>query len=69
MHCLAENAAMMRLARKQGMAIVTEAGETDAWLELPPADAGSHFGEVFEQRVALFDHALKQGRALLTRGK
>jgi GNAT superfamily N-acetyltransferase len=69
MHCLAENAAMMRLARKQGMAIVTEAGETDAWLKLPPADAGSHFGEVFEQRVALFDHALKRGRAWLGRGK
>lgn len=69
MHCLAENAAMMRLARKQGMAVVTEAGETDAWLQLPPADAGSHFGEVFEQRVALFDHALKQGRAWLGRGK
>jgi GNAT superfamily N-acetyltransferase len=69
MHCLTENAAMMRLARKQGMAIVTEAGESDAWLKLPPADAGSHFGEVFEQRVALFDHALKQGRAWLGRGR
>jgi len=59
MHCLTENAAMMRLARRQGMNIVTEAGEADAWLELPPADAGSHFGEVFAQRVALFDFALK----------
>ena len=69
MHCLAENTAMMRLARKQGMAIVTEAGESDAWLTLPPADAASHFGEVFEQRVALFDHALKRGRAWLGREK
>jgi len=59
MHCLTENAAMMRLARRQGMDIVTEAGEADAWLRLPPADAGSHFGEVFAQRVALFDYALK----------
>ena len=59
MHCLTENAAMMRLARRQGMAIVTEAGEADAWLKVPPADAGSHFGEVFAQRVALFDYALK----------
>jgi GNAT superfamily N-acetyltransferase len=69
MHCLTENGAMMRLARKQGMAIVTESGESDAWLELPPADAATHFGEVFEQRAALFDYALKQGRALLGRGK
>ncbi|HUQ76896.1 MAG TPA: GNAT family N-acetyltransferase [Burkholderiales bacterium] len=58
-HCLTENAAMMHLARRQGMEIVAEAGEADAWLRLPPADAGSHFGEVFAQRVALFDYALK----------
>ena len=59
MHCLTENAAMMRLARKQGMDIVAETGEADAWLKLPLADASSHFGEVFAQRVALFDYALK----------
>jgi GNAT superfamily N-acetyltransferase len=69
MHCLTENAAMMRIARKQGMAIVAAAGETDAWLQLPPADASTHFGEVFEQRVALFDYTLKQGRALLGQGR
>jgi hypothetical protein len=68
-HCLAENSAMMRLARKQGMQIVAAAGEADAWLGLPPADASSLFGAVFEQRVALFDYALKQGRALLIRGR
>ena len=59
MHCLKENAAMMHLARKQNMKIVTEAGEADAWLALAPADAASLFGEVFAQRVALFDYALK----------
>ena len=64
MHCLMENAAMMRLALRQGMDIVTEAGEADAWLRLRPPDAASHFGEVFEQRAALFDYALKS----LTRG-
>ena len=69
MHCLTENSAMMHLARKQGMEIVAEAGEADAWLRLAPADAATHFGEVFEQRVALFDYALKQGRAWLGPGK
>jgi GNAT superfamily N-acetyltransferase len=59
MHCLAENGAIMRLARKQGMQIVAEAGEADAKLRLPPADASSYLGAAFEQRVALFDHALK----------
>jgi GNAT superfamily N-acetyltransferase len=69
MHCLGENAAMMHLARKQQMALALEAGEADAWLRLPPADAASYFGEVFAQRVALFDHALKQGRAWLAPGR
>jgi len=69
MHCLTENSAMMHLARRQGMAIMTESGESDAWLELPRANAGSHFGEVFEQRAALFDYTLKQGRAWLAQGR
>jgi GNAT superfamily N-acetyltransferase len=59
MHCLAENEAILHLARKLGMDIVTDAPEADARLSLPPADASSFFGEVLEQRVALFDHALK----------
>jgi len=50
---------MMHLARKQGMRIVADAAEADAWLELARPDAGSYFGEVFAQRAALFDFALK----------
>jgi GNAT superfamily N-acetyltransferase len=69
MHCLTENGAMMHLARKQGMLVAAAAGEADAWLGLPPADASSLFGAVFEQRAALFDYALKQGRAWLAPGK
>jgi hypothetical protein len=69
MHCLTENSAMMHLARKQGMHIAAAAGEADAWLALPPADAASYLGEVFEQRAALFDYALKQGRAWLSPGR
>lgn len=69
MHCLTENAAMMHLARKQSMRVVCESGEADAWLALPRADAGSYFDEVFQQRVALFDAALKRGRAWLGPGK
>jgi GNAT superfamily N-acetyltransferase len=65
MHCLAENDAIMHLARKLGMDIVTDAPEADARLSLPPADASSLFGEVLEQRVALFDHALKTQSRLL----
>jgi hypothetical protein len=69
MHCLSENAPMLHLARKQGMVVAAAAGEADAWLGLPPADACSLFGAVFEQRAAQFDYALKQGRAWLTPGR
>lgn len=65
MHCLAENHAILHLARKLGMDIVTDAPEADARLRLPPADSSSLFGEVLEQRVALFDHALKAQSRLL----
>ncbi len=59
MHCLSENSTMMHMARQQGMEIVAKSGEADAWLKLAPADAASLMGEVFEQRVALFDYNLK----------
>ena len=59
MHCLAENGAMMHLARKQGMQIAAERGEADAYLELSPGDAASHANALFADRVALFDYALK----------
>lgn len=59
MHCLRENDTMMHVARKQGMRIVTQQGEADAWLALAPADASSHLHEAFAQQVALFDYALK----------
>ena len=67
MHCLVGNGAMMHLARKQRMRIDAGYGEADAWLKLPPADAASHFGEVFAQRVALWDFALKSQAAAVRR--
>ena len=59
MHCLRENGAMMHLARKQGMDLESATGEVDARLRLPPGDASTHFGEMFAQRLAMFDYALK----------
>ena len=59
MHCLRENAAMMHLARKQGMRVAVSAGEADAFLEIPRTDARSLAQGVMEEHVGLFDHALK----------
>lgn len=59
MHCLAENDAILHLARKQGMRIVAGSGEADARLELPPASPASIAQALFDERVGLFDYALK----------
>ena len=59
MHCLSENAAMMHIAQRAGMAVVVEMGEADAYLALPPANPMSVTSEVMNERLALFDYALK----------
>lgn len=59
MHCLSENAAMMHLARKQGMRIAAAGGEADAHLALPPASPSSIIQALLAERVGLFDYALK----------
>lgn len=58
-HCLAENGAMMAIARKNGMQIVRDAGEADAYLKLAPGDGASYTQEILQSRWALFDYALK----------
>ena len=67
MHCLSENATMMRIARRAGMAIVVDTGEADAWLALPPPDAASVANEFAADQVALFDYALKAQVASIAR--
>ena len=59
MHCLRENAAIVHIAQRVGMQIVTESGDADAHLELLPASAGSIADELVDDRVALYDYALK----------
>jgi GNAT superfamily N-acetyltransferase len=59
MHCLSENAAILRIAQRAGMDIVTEAGDADAHLRLPPASPESITGEYMTDRFALYDFALK----------
>lgn len=59
MHCLAQNAAMMHIARNSGMQIVRDASDADAYLNLPRSDSASLTDELLAKRVALFDFALK----------
>jgi GNAT superfamily N-acetyltransferase len=53
--CLPENAAMMHIARKSGMKIVTGRGATEAHLQLPPLDARTIAAEFLQESLALFD--------------
>lgn len=52
--CLAENAAMMHIARKSGMKIVASRGAAEAHLELAPPDAGTLAAEFLLESIALF---------------
>ncbi len=58
-HCLTENKAMMHIARKAGMLIKTDSGESDAWMELPLMDAATLASEMFAEQVAVLDYSLK----------
>ena len=59
MRCLAENAAMMHIARKSGMKIVTGGGAAEAHLQLPPLDARTIAAEFLQESLALFESNLK----------
>jgi GNAT superfamily N-acetyltransferase len=59
MYCLRENGAIMRIARRFGMDIVTDAGDAGAHLELAAPSAASITGEFVTDRLALYDYALK----------
>ncbi len=60
MHCLSENRAMMRIARKAGMDIQQTHGEADAYLTLKPGDMASAIEEGVQRQIALFDFTVKR---------
>lgn len=66
MHCLAENAAMLHLAREAGMRIVIDGSDRDAALSLPPATALSVGAEYYEGQLVLLDWALRTAVAHTT---
>ncbi len=58
-HALSENAAMLKIARKAGATVVRDGGESEACLELPPADFGSQIGEMLAEGLARTDYHIK----------
>ena len=66
MHSLRENEAIRHIARRAGMRIVTEAGEADAYLELPKPTPLTIGQELYEQQCALIDWTLMNQVAVRT---
>jgi RimJ/RimL family protein N-acetyltransferase len=66
MHCLAENRAMIRIARRAGMEIRQRHGEADAYLALPPGTVASAIEEGVQRQIARLDVAIKRDRLLHT---
>ena len=67
MVCLAENQIMMHLARKAGLTLVVEYGETDARLALDRGTHGGALKEAMADQFALVDCMLKQQYLWLAR--
>jgi RimJ/RimL family protein N-acetyltransferase len=59
MHCLTQNDAIMHIARKEGMRVVYEHSEADAYLELPSGNAITLGEEMLDRNLALFDWSCK----------
>ena len=59
MNCLVENAAMMRLAHKQGLKIAVSGAEAEAFVQLPRASLTSLAADSVAEQLGLFDHAQK----------
>jgi GNAT superfamily N-acetyltransferase len=59
-HCITENAAMMRLARRNGMGIAYSGAESDGRLELDSPTPNSYLSEWIENGRGQAMHAMRQ---------
>lgn len=65
MHCLTENGAMKHIARKNDMLVVSEDGESDANVVVPPANPFVHMVDAYADRMSLYDMAFKYNMRVL----
>ncbi len=66
-HCLTENAAMVRLAQQAGMTVSAAWGESDGMLVLPEADVAVLTAEIVSDQLGWYDYGLKAQVALWSR--
>jgi GNAT superfamily N-acetyltransferase len=60
-HALSENAAMIAIARQAGATVVRDGAESEALLQLPPADFESNVVVLLDEQVARSQYWLKLG--------
>jgi GNAT superfamily N-acetyltransferase len=58
-NCLTQNAAMMHIARKNGMRVVVDHADAEAYLQLPPGNVATIGEEFAAQEVARLDWMVK----------
>lgn len=58
-HALSENAVMLRIARNAGATMVRDGSESEAHLQLPPADMQSWATELISEQMALANYQAK----------
>ena len=63
-HALAENVAMLKIARHAGAQVENLGHDAEAMLRLPPESALSHVEAMVEARVGELDYQFKQGARL-----
>lgn len=59
-HALTENTTMLNIARKAGARLVRDGSETEAFLQLPPANFDTVISELVQEQVAQTDYHLKR---------
>ncbi len=59
-HALSENTAMLKIARNAGATVERDGSESEAHLQLPPANLDSRMAQLVEQQFAEMDYSLKK---------
>ena len=59
-HALSKNTAMLKIARNAGAVVHREGSESEAFLELPPANMDTHMVQLLGQQFAEADYCLKK---------
>src|SRR6218665_2498040 len=58
-HALSDNQAMLKIARNAGASVRRDGAQSEAYLQIPPANLDTRMAEIVEQQFAEFDYQYK----------